>query len=84
MSSYLYFPNNLRYKRPHIGLHDKLQNLFPINGNSFQRKLPFIATNSNPQTLFIYHVHNQADFDNLFINGRDVIYLDISKMIFIF
>ena len=26
-----------------MGLHDKLQNLFPINGNSFQRKPKLIA-----------------------------------------
>ena len=28
-------------RRPYIGLHDKLQNLFPINGNSFQGKPKF-------------------------------------------
>ena len=40
MTGYLYFPNNLK----DIGLDDKLQNLFPINGNSFQRKPKLIAT----------------------------------------
>ena len=47
MNGYLYFPNNLkdkRHKRPYIGLYDRLQNLFPINGNSFQRKPKLIAT----------------------------------------
>ena len=34
MSCYLYFLNN----------NDKLQNVFPINGNSFQRKSKLIAT----------------------------------------
>ena len=31
-----------------------------------------------------YHVHNQADFDNPFVNGRGFIYLDISMMSFTF
>ena len=45
MSGYLYFPNNLKdIKRPYIGWYDKLQNLFPINSNSFQRKAKFIAS----------------------------------------
>ena len=39
MSGYLYFPNNLRHKRPYIGWY-----VFPINGNSFQRKTKLIAT----------------------------------------
>ena len=30
------------------------------------------------------HVRNQADFDNSFINRRDFIYLEISKMSFTF
>ena len=34
MSGCLYFPNNFKNIRDHI----KLQNLFPINVNSFQRK----------------------------------------------
>ena len=48
MSSYLYFPNELKDIRDHIyayiGIYDKLQNLFPINGKSFQRKPKVIAT----------------------------------------
>ena len=40
MSGYYYFPNNLK----DIKDHDKLQKLFPINGNSFQRKPKLIAT----------------------------------------
>ena len=36
MSDYLYFPNNVRHKRPHIGLYNKLQNIFTIKSNSFQ------------------------------------------------
>ena len=45
VSGYLYLPNNLKdIKRPYIGLYDKFQNLFPINGNSFQRKPKLIAT----------------------------------------
>ena len=35
-------------------------------------------------SIFPYHVHNQADFDNLFINGEDFIYLGISKLSFTF
>ena len=31
-----------------------------------------------------YHVLNQAGFDNLFINGRGLIYLGISKLSFTF
>ena len=34
MSGCLYFSNNLKNIKDNI----KLQNLFPINGNSFQRK----------------------------------------------
>ena len=44
MSGYLYFHNNLRHKGPYIGLYDNLQNLFPVHGNSFQRKSKLIAT----------------------------------------
>ena len=33
-----------RYRRPYLGLYDKVQTLFPINGNSFQRKPKLIAT----------------------------------------
>ena len=34
--------------------------------------------------VFPYYVHNQADFDNLFKNGKGFIYLGISKMSFTF
>ena len=34
--------------------------------------------------VFPCHVHNQADFDNPFINGRGFIYLGNSKMSFTF
>ena len=44
ISGYLYFSNNLRHKRPYIGLYDNLKNLSPINGNSFQRKPKLIPT----------------------------------------
>ena len=44
MSGYLYFSNNLKdRKKPYIGWYDKLENLFPINGNSFQGKTKLIA-----------------------------------------
>ena len=44
MSGYLYSPNNLKdIKRPYIDW-GKLQNLFPINGNSFQGKNKLLAT----------------------------------------
>ena len=46
MSGYVYFPNNLKDIKDHnyMGLYDDLQNLFPINGNSVQRKPKLIAT----------------------------------------
>ena len=31
------------YKIPYIGVYDKLKNIFPIIGNSFQRKPKIIA-----------------------------------------
>ena len=44
MSGYLYFHNNLKdIRRPYIDLHDKFENPFPINSNSFQRKPELIA-----------------------------------------
>ena len=39
MNGYLYFPNNLKNIKKHI----KLQNLFPITGNNFQRKPKLIV-----------------------------------------
>ena len=48
MSDYLHFPNNLKDIKDHItiyiGLYGKLQELFPIKGNSFQGKSKLIAT----------------------------------------
>ena len=38
----------------------------------------------NSRPIFPYHAHNQSDFGKPFINERDFIYLDISKMGFIF
>ena len=44
MSDQLHFPNNLKdIKSPYIGLYDKFQNLYPINGDNFQRKPELIA-----------------------------------------
>ena len=43
MSGYLYFQNNLKDIKDHIGWYD-VENPFPINGNSFQRKTKLIAT----------------------------------------
>ena len=42
------------------------------------------TSNNSSQPIFPYHVNNQADFDNAFINGRGIIYLGISKMSFTF
>ena len=42
------------------------------------------TSNNNSQPVFPYHVHNKADFDNPFINGRGFIYFGISKMSFTF
>ena len=44
MSGYLYFLNNVKnIRRPYVDLHDKLENPFPINSNSFQRKPELIS-----------------------------------------
>ena len=32
--------------------------------------------------LFLNHVHKQADFTKPILNGRDIVYLGISKMVF--
>ena len=50
MSGYLYFPNNFKNIKDHI----KLQNLFPINGNSFQRKPNLI-----PAGIYLLKVNNR-------------------------
>ena len=42
------------------------------------------TSNSDSRLIFLYHVHNQAGFDNPFINRRGFIYLGISKMSFTF
>ena len=42
------------------------------------------TSNNDSQPIFPYHVHNETDFDNLFINGKGFIYLGISKMSFTF
>ena len=44
MSCYYYFSNNFKDIKDK---YDKLQNLFPINGNSFSRKPKLIATPYN-------------------------------------
>ena len=42
------------------------------------------TTSYNSRVIFTYNVHNLADFDNLFINGRGFICLGILKMSFTF
>ena len=42
------------------------------------------TSNSDSRPIFPYHVHNQAGFDNSFINQRGFIYLGVSKMSFTF
>ena len=42
------------------------------------------SSNKDSRPIFLYHVHNQAGFDNTFINGRGFMYLGISKMSFTF
>ena len=39
-----------------------------------------ITSTSNSRPIFPDHVHYQTDFDNPFINGGGIIYLDISNM----
>ena len=51
------------------------------NGN---RKMQPTASNIDSRPIFPYHVHNQACFDNPFINGRSFIYFGTSKKIFAF
>ena len=38
LSGYLYFSNNLRHKRPHVGVIIICKIIFAIKSNSFQRK----------------------------------------------
>ena len=40
------------------------------------------TSNNYSQPIFPRLFHNQAGFDKLVINRRDLIYLDISKMVF--
>ena len=40
------------------------------------------TSNNDSRLVFPYNAHNQVDFDNPFISGRDFIYLQISKMSF--
>ena len=40
------------------------------------------TSNNDLRLVFSYHVHNQADFDNPFINRKGFIYLRISKLNF--
>ena len=42
------------------------------------------TSNNDLQPIFPYHVHNHADSDKAFCNGRGFIYLGISKMSFAF
>ena len=42
------------------------------------------TSNNDLRLVFPYHVHNQADFDNPFINRKGLIYLCISKLNFTF
>ena len=49
-----------------------------------QNKVKQITTSNNSRPILPYHVHNQADFDKSFVNGRGFIYLGISKMGFTF
>ena len=39
-----------------------------------------ITSDNNSRPVFPYHVHNLADFDNPFINGRGFIYLGMSSI----
>ena len=41
-----------------------------------------ITSNNDSRPIVPYHLHNQAGFENLFINGRVFIYLGILKMSF--
>ena len=38
------------------------------------------TSNNDSRPIFPYHVHNQTDFGNSFINGRGFIYLGISNI----
>ena len=42
------------------------------------------TSNNDSRPIFPYNFHNQAGFDNPFINGEGFIYLGISKISFTF
>ena len=41
-------------------------------------------SNNDSRPIFPYHVHNQAGFDNPFINEKGFIYFGMSEMSFTF
>ena len=42
------------------------------------------TSNDDSRPIFLDHDHNQAGFDNIFLNQRGFIYMGISKMSFAF
>ena len=52
-----------RHRRLYIGLYDKLQNLFPINGHSFTRKPKLIAT-------LVFYSSIRFVFETVFISEQ--------------
>ena len=44
--------------------------------------MQLITSNNDSRPIVPYHLHNQAGFENLFINGGVFIYLGILKMSF--
>ena len=60
MSGYLYFPNNVKDIKDH---NDNLQNLFPINSNSFQR-------NVNLWLPLIFYSNVMVVFEKIFISDQ--------------
>ena len=62
----------------------KIRNDLKWTKTSRNEEMQPTASNSDSRQIFPYHVHNQADIDNPFINGRSFIYFGISKMRFTF
>ena len=55
-----------------------------MNQSELDEVMQPTTSNNHSRPVFPYHVHDQADFDNPYINGEGFIYLGISKMNFIF
>ena len=62
----------------------KIRNDSKWTKTSWNEVMQPTTSNNDSRPIFPYHIHNQAGFDNPFINRRGFIYLGISKMSFTF